>query len=330
MTCDRLSAVSPVSSFSFLMYSFRLPILCVLLPAAVLAGCDTTATPPEDSQVVVESYQKANAPLDTVWLSRTVGAREAITPEEGAVENADVEIKNLDNGNTTPYTETSTAGVYVPQASSPPTVTPQTSYQLQVETTDGQPVTSMTTVPDAFTLENVENTTTVFQNTTKQPSFVIDPPRAESQQYEPARQNVYFFTVKVPSGTALDASELTPFYRASYDADEDSLSSFRINSSGLLNQANFSSSGDQVRVDLPWIGVAFFGTNEVGINLVDDNYYDFLRSEAAQGSVPPGEFPNVIEHVEGGTGIFASYVQKKDTIQVQCVEKFLGGDSTCP
>lgn len=167
----------------------------------------------------------------------------------------------------------------------------------------------------ASTLENVKNTTTAFQQPQGQPTFVLDPPDAESQRYEQDRQNVYFFIVEMPSIAEADTSNFTPFYRDSYEADEDSIGSFRVNTSGLLNQANFSSASDgRVSVDLPWIGVAFFGTNRVGINLVDDNYYDFFRSESAQENAPPGEFPNVIEHVEGGTGIFASYVRAETAV----------------
>lgn len=315
------------------MHSFRLFILCPLLLAASLAGCDTTATQPDESQVFVESYQQAGTKLDTVWLTRTVDARSSFDAEENAVRSDDINtikvLKLNEDGSMavpTSYSEAS-PGVYTPDSDTK--VDPGTSYRLEVDLKDGPTVTSTTTVPNAFTLENVENTTAVFQNPQRQPTFVLNPPDAASQQYEQDRQNVYFFTVTTEG--KLDPDNLTPFYRDSYDADEDSIESFRVNSSGLLNQANFSSRGSgRVSVDLPWIGVAFFGKNTIGINLVDDNYYDFLRSESAQENAPPGEFPNIIEHVENGTGIFASYVRAEKTLTIQCNEQFLGGDSACP
>jgi hypothetical protein len=39
---------------------------------------------------------------------------------------------------------------------------------------------------------------------------------------------------------------------------------------------------------------------------------------------PPGEFPNIIEHVENGTGIFGSYAQAAVTIDFTRGEKFRG------
>jgi len=315
------------------MSVFRRPILCSLLLITGLAGCDTTAPQPDESQVFVESYQQAGTNLDTVWLTRTVEARSAFDAAENAVRSSeinDIHVLELNEDGSvavsTSYSEAS-PGVYTPESDTK--VDPGTSYRLNVDLKDGPTVTSTTTVPEAFTLESVENTPAVFQNPQKQPTFVLTPPDAASQQYEQDRQNVYFFTVTADG--PLNPDNFTPFYRDNYDADEDSIESFRVNSSGLLNQANFSSRGSgRVRVDLPWIGVAFFGKNTVGINLVDDNYYDFLRSESAQENAPPGEFPNIIEHVENGTGIFASYVREEKTLTVQCDEQFLGGGSTCP
>ena len=68
------------------------PVLLLLV--AVLLGCDTTAPQPE-SQVVVESYLRAEAPLPTVRLSRTIGVDDAYDPTENAVRDADVVVERL-------------------------------------------------------------------------------------------------------------------------------------------------------------------------------------------------------------------------------------------
>jgi hypothetical protein len=136
---------------------------------------------------------------------------------------------------------------------------------------------------------------------------------------------VYVFTVtsrldfqNTPDSTLRKG--LTPLYADQYDAEEDSLTRFRINSSGLLNQGSFTENADgTITVDLPWLGVAFFGPNRVALNVVDDNYYDFLRSQSAQqGAFAPGEIPNVIEHVKGGTGIFGSYARDTVRVNIEC------------
>ncbi len=306
------------------MRSFRLDVLLPLLLATSLLGCDTTATQPE-SEVAVEAYLQAQAPLPTVQLTRTVEATETFDPRDQAVRGASVEVQRLDDAGsvveTTAYSETDTAGIYAPRPSSPPAVEPQTTYRLSVDAGENPPITSTTTVPDTLSLLAVKNTrevensavdTSAFQVDAQQPAFTIDPPESFSD-----RQNVYLFTVTSrPPGGDLVRNDLTPLYCDGYNPEEDSLSSLRVSSSGLLNEANFEENDDgTLVVDLPWIGVAFFGRNEVAINAVDDNYYDFLRSTSAQDTAPPGEFPNIIDHVEGGTGIFGSYAQATVTIE---------------
>lgn len=294
----------------------------LLLIGGVLAACDTTATQPA-SQVAVQAYLQAEAPLDTVRLTQTVGAGDTFNPQTAAVKGADVEVRRLDaNGTivaTTPYSEGSIPGGYAPAPASPPTAQPTATYRLHVETNDGTTITSTTTVPDTFSIQTAENTTAEYPNDEEQPAFTIDPPRPLTD-----RQNVYVFTVESLLPKNQLENNFTPLYGEQCDADEDSLASFRINSSGLLNQGNFTENADQtITVDLPWLGVVFFGPNRVALNVVDDNYYDFLRSQSAQqGSFAPGEIPNVIDNVEGGTGVFGSYARAARDFNIQGNSEF--------
>ena len=312
-----------------------LPLVLPLLIGGLLAGCDTTATQPP-SQVAVQAYLQAEAPLDTVRLTRTVGAGDTFDPQANGVQGADVEVRQLDdNGNivaTIPYSEGSTPGVYAPTSAPMDTVQPATPYQLHVETGDGTTITSTTTVPGTIQVVDAKNPTTEYQCEPIKPALTItSPPRPPS-----GRQNVYVFTVtslldfQSTPATTLD-DELTPFYRDQYEPGDDSLSSFRISSSGLLNEGNFSEGPDGITVDLPWLGIAFYGANEVAINVVDDNFYDFLRSQSAQqGSFAPGEIPNVIEHVDGGTGVFGSYARAARNFDIQRDEEFTGSPCDGP
>jgi hypothetical protein len=292
---------------------FRTPSTVLLaLLGALLLGCDTTATQPE-SQIVVESYLQAQAPLPTVRLSRTVGVDEPYTPAEDAVRGAEVVVERLGPDSTvveaTRYSERdSVPGLYA--ADDPPLVRPQATYRLRVRTGDDAPVTATTTVPDAITVVGSSNDTTTYQSA-RQPAFTIEPPRRLTE-----RQNVYTFTAsslldfeRTPDSVL--AAALTPFYADGFDAEDDSLASLRVTSSGLLNEGNFTRNADgTITVRLPWIAVAFYGPNEVAVNVVDDNFYDLLRSQQAQqGGFSPGEIPNVLEDVEGGTGIFGSYAR---------------------
>jgi len=304
------------------MRRVALPAILVL---AVLVGCDTTALEPE-SQVVVEAYLQAGAPLDSVRVTRTANADQMYSPEESAIKGAEVTVQRLgDDGDVAaavPYTETdTTAGLYAPEAAV--TVESEATYRLRVTTSEGTVVTSTTTVPAPVDAVRTENDTTVYPSDERP-----DPPqfgltiRPGPSTLE--RQNVYVLTSRSlldfqaipanPSDSTLRRL-LTPFYLDQYDADSDTLASFRVNSSGLLNEANFTRNEDgTVNITLPWLAVAFYGPNQVRASVVDNNVYDFLRTQSAQQmSLAPGEIPNVIEHVEGGTGVFGSYAQAGGT-----------------
>lgn len=293
-------------------------VLLVLACGAGLLGCDTTTTQPE-SQVVVEAYLQARAPLSPVRLTRTVRADERYDPSETAVRGADVEVQRLTDdravAETVSYTERdSIPGLYTPTRAVP--VTFQSTYRLVATLDDGSTVTATTRVPGPINIVGVQNDTTVYR--TKQPSFTVAVDRSLD------RQNVFTFTTtsllnfeETPDSTLRE--NLTCFSRNSFDPAEDSLASFRSTSSNLLNEGNFTRNPDgTITVDYPWFAVGFFGPNRVGINVLDDNYYDLLRSQQAQQSgFAPGEIPNVIEHVEGGTGIFGSFSRTTHPILIQ-------------
>ena len=301
------------------MTACRLACLSLLLVGVGLLGCDTTATEPS-SQIVVEAYLQADAPLPSVRLSRTVGVDEAYDPSADGLRGADVEVQRLDEDSTVvnavSYSERdSLPGVYTPNVAA--FVQSQATYRLHVETNDGTTITSTTTVPGPIEIAAAENDTTVYQSAA-QPAFTVNLPRRERAQ------NVFTFTTtslldfrNTPDSLLRQA--LTPFYRDSYDPEDDSLATFRVASSGLLNEGNFERNPNgTITINLPWLAIAFFGPNEVGINVVDDNYYDFLRSQQVQqGGFAPGEIPNVIEHVQGGTGIFGSYARTARTALIR-------------
>ncbi len=280
-----------------------------------LAGCDTTATSPE-SEIVVEAYLRAQTSLPDVRVSRTVDVDDQYDPAADAVRGAAVAVERLGEDSTVvevvPYEGESPPGRYVPSEAS--VVEPEATYRLRVQTRDGTVVTATTTVPDSIELVEVENEETTYQSAA-QPAFTIEPPRSLT-----GRQNVYTFTTtSLLDFEQASVDNLTRFYWRSFDPEEDTLASLRVTSSGLLNEGNFQRNDDgTITVDLPWIAVAFYGPNEVAVNVVDDNYYDLLRSgQAQQSGFAPGEIPNVIDHVEGGTGIFGSYARAAHPVSIQ-------------
>ena len=297
-------------------------ILLLLLAGAVaLAGCDTTAPQPE-RQVVVEAYLKAGAPLSTIRLSRAVGVDQPYQPEASAVEGADVAVQRLAADSTVrrtiPYTPSpETTGLYLPTRQ--PTIEPGGLYRLRVETPDGTRLRASTEVPGPVSVVRAENDTSVYQSD-RQPSLTVEGGLQETT----GQQSVFVFTATSQLDFENTPEEdlrrqLTPFYADSYDPEEDSIDTFRVTSSGLLNEGNFNRNDDgTLTVNLPWIAVAFYGPNAIALNVVDDNLYDVLRTQGVQqGGLAPGEIPNIIDPIEGGAGIFGSYAEARQIIEVQ-------------
>jgi hypothetical protein len=285
--------------------------------AAGLVGCDTTATQPT-SQVVVEAYLEADAPLSTVRLTRSVSVDASYDTQRAAVQNAEVTVQRLNAEGSVaasfPYAGSeNNPGVYRPVRQH--IVRPRSTYRLQVTIPDGRPLTATTTVPDTASVVRTQNDTVTYPTPQRpeppQFSLTVTPGTATLE-----RQNVYVLTATSLldfQNTPQDRlrQQLTPFYADNYDPDSDTLASLRVNSSGLLNEANFGRNDDgTLTIRLPWLAVAFYGPNQIDASVVDNNLYDFLRSQQVQQmGTAPGEIPNVIEHVEGGTGVFGSYAQ---------------------
>lgn len=109
-----------------------------------------------------------------------------------------------------------------------------------------------------------------------------------------------------------------------HEPAEDSRETFRTSSSGILSEANFTRDEQgRIATTLPWIAGVFFGPNEIAVHAVDDNLFDIVRSQQTQspggqgGDLGPGELPNVIEYVEGGTGVLGSYVRARRAITIE-------------
>lgn len=298
-------------------------IVFLFLLVAALPGCDTTATEPA-SQVVVEAYLQGGAPMDSIRLTRSVATDQAYQSADAAVRDATVEVREL-AADGTPVTtipfDEATAGVYAPTPTPTPRVQPLTTYELSV-TADGEEVTATTTVPDTISIVETQNEEALYQGP-DQPTFTITAPQSGREgQAVLALTTTSLLDFSRPEDQLRD--RLTPFYEDDYDPEEDDIEMFRTTSSGVLNEANFTrGEGGRITTALPWISVAFFGPNEAAVHVIDDNLYDVIRSQQAQSTggggsgLGPGEIPNVIEHVEGGTGVFGSYVRDRREISVE-------------
>lgn len=260
--------------------------------------------------VVVESYQVAGRDLQQVRLSTTLPAFEFYSFQKAAISDADVEIRLLSEDgqqieSVFPYQNTS-PGVYESEVSHQ--VLGLRTYELFIDV-PGQldDISARTLVPQSFQVIDGIRDTLVYQAAEQ-----LEVTFSESNY--PDRQNIYVFNT-IAQDTSVN--NFTPFYAEFFDEEENELSDFANTSSGLINEANFGRNEDgTITIAYPWIAVAFYGNNKIVASTIDDNLYDYIRSESVQlgGSLfSPGEIPNVITNVNNGIGFFGSAAS--DTIQ---------------
>ena len=266
-------------------------------------GCDTNNFERHIPEVVVESYLIAGEPIAKVRVSRSASAQRTYDFTQNAIKGAEVIVSRLSaNGSVDEITRfeefEEQPGLYWPLEEN--IIQAGSTYRLEVEPGGFDMVTATTIVPGAFEIVRASADTLVYQGGEQ---FELDVTRSEY----PGRQSIFVFATESLSPTV---ELLTPFYKDITGDSEEDLASLRITESPLINEGNYDVNDDgTLTIKLPWIAVAFFGPNRLTANALDDNMYDFLRSQFVQqggSTLSPGEIPNVIEHVEGGTGVFGS------------------------
>lgn len=293
-------------------------VVPLVLALALLTGCDTLGTSELRREVVVEAYLVAGDPLGDVRLTRTVSLEEAYDPEALGITEADVRIEMLsEDGLVEEEIRLAVVegepGVY--RADPAPTVEPLRTYRLAVDVPEtGERLSSVTVVPDTIRTLQVNRDTVVYRSTDPL-IFTVSAPNY------PGRQNVFILTTDALEPVV---ENLTPFARNSFEDGDASLTSLSQSVSPLLNEENFDvAPGGGRRVQYPWLALNFIGRNRVTLQSLDDNLYDFVRSQSVQqggSTLPPGEIPNVLENVDGGRGVFGSYARTSFEVVV------LGGE----
>ncbi|TNE68569.1 hypothetical protein EP331_15565 [bacterium] len=267
-------------------------------------------------QYVVESYLVANEEFPPVVLTKTLPIDEVYSLERAAVTSGKVKVYELDDqsnkvDSVTYFRDLNAITVYYAIGSK--TVKPETLYRIEiiVENDNNHKITAETFVPGSFNAVAANSDSVVYQsNEQLEVNY--------TQSYYPNRQSYYILTVVAQDTTG----DLTPFYQQAIDSEDGpTRTEFQRNSSGILNQGNFDINPDQtITIRLPWLAVAYYGDHIIEANTIDDNLYDFLRTEGAQfggGTLSPGEIYDIIDHIEGGTGVFGSYYQVKTPVFIK-------------
>lgn len=276
----------------------------LLLSAIITAfvGCELYEQDDYTEYYVVESYLVANDTLPQVRLSTTSPLTEQYSFKANAVSNADVEIRklNADSSISETYSyQASKPGIYSPTGTN--TVQDEQLYQLHVATAGGEVITSTTYVPENFKTVNELQDSYVYQS--EQQIEIVTTPSS----YISGRQTYYIFTV---NAITPDSSELTPFYRDLVVNQDEAIKNYYKNSSGIINEGNYDRNANgNIELKVPWLAIAFYDTNDVVANAIDNNMYDFLRTQNVQTggmNISPGEIKNIEYNIDGGIGIFGS------------------------
>ncbi|MFH5832223.1 DUF4249 family protein [Halalkalibaculum sp. DA3122] len=275
------------------------------------AGCELYPQDEFEEQYVVESYLVANRTLPQVRISRTVPVDQRYNFNDAAVNDADVEIRLLDESGETVEDRFSfrrrSNGIY--ETGNPHKVLPGRTYQLHVTFSNSvEEIEGTTRIPGAFKAENSTEDRITYQDPNQ---ITINTTRSAY----PGRQAFFIFTVEAGNPAV---ENLTPFYADQVNNQDQEIAGYYSNSSGIVNEENYEENEDgTLTLRLPWLAVAFYEENYIIASAIDDNMYDFYRSQDVQtggSTLPPGELQNIIYNLEGGIGIFGSLAS--DTVEV--------------
>ncbi|MCW9705927.1 hypothetical protein [Fodinibius salsisoli] len=287
--------------------------LLLLISIIIISSCELYEQDDYQEYYVVESYLIADSPLPNLLLSKTSPIEEKYSFKDAVVNEAEVEVRLLNADSTIAeryaYTQNGN-GTYSPTAQAK--VKPKRLYQLYISLSNGDSIEAKTFVPGNFEVLNKDQISKEYTYQSDQQVQL----RTTPSDYITDRQTYYIFTINAVNP---DSSKLTPFYRDLVIDQENSIENFTINSSGIINEKNYERNADDtITLDVPWLSIAFYDTNKIITNAIDDNMYDFVRTQDAQTggtSLSPGEIQNIRYHVHGGIGIFGSMAS--DTLQVQ-------------
>lgn len=295
--------------------------LSFILFTVFVVACNPQNEDKYVKQYVVESYLEGNSGFGYVYLTKTLPLDQVYTFAAAAVNHAEVMVYELNSYkeivDSISYKKSlNIIGIYVPDEHK--LVKPSTFYRLKIilPRDNNHTLTSETYVPGEFSAVSTSTDTVIYQN---EEQLNINYTKSEY----PGRQSYIVLTIVAQDTTA----DLTPFYERATKEGNPTRAELQKNSSGILNESNFDINLDNsIKIKMPWIGVAFYGDHEIWAHTIDDNLYDFFRSRDTQFSgstVSPGEIYDIIDHVEGGTGIFGSYYKVVNYVYIKKNPKIL-------
>ena len=308
-----------------------MPRVLLLLAAVAVAGCDAAGDRPD---LVVSASLGAGEPLPAVRLTRTSPLLDPFDEASLGVEGARVVVALVapDGSDEAVYPYRPAApGLYAPQDSA--AVEAGRTYRLAVEGPGGERLAAETTVPDAFEIVEGPPASVVYGDG-------FGPGVRITETSTPSRQAAFVGSTRALAPDAFDRVETadgprwrsrnlpdrfrpTPLRLRFLDCEDDGptlvcaedpvTDGVLSGTSPVLNEAGYVALGDgTVQVRAPFLSFAYYGPAELTLVSLDDALKALLQTQAVQGggtTLSPGEIPNVTTNVEGGLGVFGSFVR---------------------
>tara|TARA_B100001250_G_scaffold92235_1_gene76758 strand:+ start:784 stop:1704 length:921 start_codon:yes stop_codon:yes gene_type:complete len=291
-------------------------MLIIYLALPILLSCATDRKsgdlfgPSEAGTLVVDAVLIVGQPLPEIFLYETAALDQPFQRKDIAIKDAQILVTSDDQSFNYRVDKDST-GRYLPTES--PIITPNTFYSLEIDIPDGRQLRASTTTPDQIRVNKLllldENDLStqrellLFSGTASTP---FDAPQNQINYRDgiieavvgpinvPAYQ-LAIFNLETDSELLLQADFL----------DEDDLA--KIERSGASPPLSIRNG----RARLPWFGVAYEGKHLFKIYAIEENWFDFIRTDPdgnrdSGGGLLGEQFQRPKFNIEGGIGIFAS------------------------
>lgn len=285
--------------------------ISVAIIVFLFIGCELYEQDEYREYYVVESYLVANHSLPQIRITKTVPFEDSLIQNSIGLQSANVQVRllNADSSVAEQYEyKYLQNGNYQPMDSS--LVKPMRWYQLYVSFPNGDIVEAKTLVPGAFETVNQLQNSYLYQDN---PNIEII---ATPSSY-PGRQAYYVFTIHAQEHSQ---NNLTPFYRDLVSDKDSWIKTYYINSSDIINEKNFVKDADgNIILKVPWSAFSFYGHNDIVVNTIDDNLYDFWRFNSMlthKMISDPLEIQNTRYHINGGIGIFGSMASDTNHVEI--------------
>jgi hypothetical protein len=293
-------------------------LLTTIFTVILGVGCSTDREPGdlfgsiEEDVLVINGTLIVDQPLPHIFVRRTANPRDLYDPTSLGVADA-VVIVTYDARQWEYLAAGDSVGQYLPPTPTP-VVEPNTTYHLEVRVA-GQIATGFTTTPDRMKLAR----TVLLDEETLAVVAELVPFSMGAQRSFTAPENQLIYRdglVEMQLAEPVGGSLAYQLSLSGLDRDSD----FVIDADFLEveDYEEFDREGaspplqfDEGRARFPWFAVAFEGRHVLRLFAVDENWYDFIRTNLTDdgggfGGLAGDSFERPIFRLEGAIGLFGS------------------------